>query len=106
MNDSGFSHDIPEHAVRKIFKQYDVNNDGYINFDEFLNLLESDIGRHLLSRTLNTYIRNTVVPRGPRIVRAHVDFTDGGYEDEYTCIPPPLFMLLISTFEVIISLLF
>ncbi|KAI5722561.1 hypothetical protein M8J76_010289 [Diaphorina citri] len=50
---------------------------------------------------LNSYVRKTVVPRH-RIqpqVRHKVE-PDGIYEDEYTCIPPPVIMIFISAVEI------
>ncbi|XP_075219345.1 rhomboid-related protein 2-like [Lycorma delicatula] len=99
VNGPNFTNDIPKHAVQNIVKQFDVNSDGFIDFDEFVILMESDIGRRLINRTLNRYIKHTVVPR-KRKIQTHRDITDGEYEDEYTCSPPPICMLLVSTIEI------
>ncbi|KAL1453624.1 hypothetical protein WDU94_009950 [Cyamophila willieti] len=58
--------------------------------------------------SLNGYVHRTVVPRNRHHHRHTVTIsgtdTDGVYEDEYSCIPPPVIMLLISTIEVAIFL--
>ncbi|XP_075227208.1 rhomboid-related protein 3-like [Lycorma delicatula] len=99
VNDPHFIYDIPERGVENILRQFDVNSDGFIDFDEFVTLMESDIGKQLIIRTLNSYIKHTVVARKRRI-QTHPEFTGGEYEDEYTCSPPPFCMLLISALEV------
>lgn len=61
---------------------------------------------------LNSYVRKTVVPRRRLHPGAHiqhkvetdgrhkVETTDGLYEDEYSCLPPPFIMIFISGVEI------
>lgn len=62
---------------------------------------EEPIAKHLTSNYFKKYIHYTVVPRGvPRLRSAGLDLTDGEYEDEYSCNPPALCMVIISLIEV------
>lgn len=58
------------------------------------------IAKSLTTNYVNKYIRYAIVPRGPPRLRAGVDRTDGDYEDEYSCNPPALCMIIISLIEV------
>lgn len=50
---------------------------------------------------INKYIHYCVVPRGPpRLRTGGLDRTDGDYEDEYSCNPPALCMIIVSCIEV------
>ncbi|RZF32801.1 hypothetical protein LSTR_LSTR011447 [Laodelphax striatellus] len=102
---SGFSHDIPDHVVAKLIKLSDKNRDGHIDFAEFIHLLETDEGRAHFNHLLSQYIHYTVPVRGG--AGAHrrgkvrrPDTPDGEYEDEYSCFPPPLCMVLVSVIEI------
>lgn len=53
---------------------------------------EEPIVKSLTSNFINKYIHYTVVSRR--------DYTDGDYEDEYSCNPPALCMIIVSLFEV------
>lgn len=92
------SHELPEHAVRKIIAKADLNQDGYIQFPEFLSLVESKEGRIVMDSVFRRYIKSTIPPRKSRKTRH--DLTDGEYEDEYTCNPPAVCMLIVSIIEV------
>uniref|UniRef100_A0A1B6EF39 EF-hand domain-containing protein n=2 Tax=Clastoptera arizonana TaxID=38151 RepID=A0A1B6EF39_9HEMI len=94
-----FQNDIPEKAVKQIHDRYDSNRDGFLTFDEFLLMVESDEAKSFFRSYLQQYVRNTVVSRRPRVVIA--DSIDGEYEDEYTCWPPAIGMLLISLVEIV-----
>ncbi|KAL1130300.1 hypothetical protein AAG570_013238, partial [Ranatra chinensis] len=55
-------------------------------------------GYELLTGWFHTYVHHTVVPRDHKTV--HIDALDGEYEDEYSCFPPPVGMIIISIIEV------
>lgn len=93
-----FHHDIPERTVRLILHRADVNKDGYLNFPEFMQMLETHEGQTLFGQYLRRYIRTTVPPRHHRVVTP--DALDGEYEDEYTCNPPAVCMLIVSIIEI------
>lgn len=62
---------------------------------------EEPIVKSLTTNYINKYIHYAIVPRGPPKLRARgMDFTDGDYEDEYSCNPPALCMIIISLIEV------
>ncbi|XP_072155997.1 rhomboid-related protein 2 isoform X1 [Bemisia tabaci] len=96
------SHELPEHAVRKIIAKADLNQDGYIQFPEFLSLVESKEGRIVMDSVFRRYVKSTIPPRKSRKTRH--DLTDGEYEDEYTCNPPAVCMLIVSIIEILIFL--
>lgn len=55
---------------------------------------------HLVQR----YVQS-MVPQRPTIIQARTtDFTDGQYEEEYTCKPPALAMVIISALEITLFL--
>ncbi|XP_075219342.1 rhomboid-related protein 2-like isoform X2 [Lycorma delicatula] len=101
INSPGFSHDIPDEVIQNIFKLNDSDSDGYIDFNEFVAMLETEVGRHILNKTLNQFIKHTVVPRKKRVIRSDRGIREGDYEEQYTCSPPPICMPLISTIEVV-----
>ncbi|CAL4122434.1 unnamed protein product, partial [Meganyctiphanes norvegica] len=84
---------FPDEVVTKLLTVADSDNNGYINFNEFVNLCEktkrSPGYRHLLRR--GAFI---VIPRSGR------DAETRRYLDEYSCCPPPLFMISITLIEV------
>lgn len=53
---------------------------------------EEPIAKSLTTNFINKYIHYTVVSRR--------DYTDGDYEDEYSCNPPALCMIIVSLIEV------
>lgn len=53
---------------------------------------EEPIAKSLTTNFINKYIHYTVVTRR--------DYTDGDYEDEYSCNPPALCMIIVSLVEV------
>lgn len=58
--------------------------------------MESPQSQPLLRVSLQRYVQ-TFVPRPRRVIEA----VDGSYEQEYTCDPPALTMVIISIVEVI-----
>lgn len=101
---AGEQYNIPPKVLAIIANKADHNQDGYINFREFLHLMEEEpIAKSLTTNLFSKYIHYTIVPRGPpRLRTAGVDRTDGDYEDEYSCNPPALCMVIVSLIEVLI----
>lgn len=58
--------------------------------------------RTMFGQHLQTFVRKTIVPRRPPpTVQRALDTTDfGEYEDEYTCNPPAVCMIIVSILEV------
>jgi len=62
---------------------------------------EEPIAKSLTTNLFNKYIHYTIVPREPpRLRTGGLDRTDGDYEDEYSCNPPALCMVIVSLIEV------
>lgn len=65
---------------------------------------EEPITKKIGTNLFNKYIHYTIVPRGHHKVRARLsigrDHTDGDYEDQYSCNPPALCMIIVSFIEV------
>lgn len=93
-----FQHDIPERVVRLILHRADENKDGYLNFPEFMQMLETHDGQTLFGHYLHRYVRTAIASRHHRVVSP--DSLDGDYEDEYTCNPPAVCMLIVSIIEI------
>ena len=90
-----YEHDIPGHVVRKIHQMADQNNDDRIDFTEFVDMINNPDLQYVFGHYVNRYIQ-MVVPRRPAPTEI-----DGLYEEQYTCYPPAVGMLVISIIEVI-----
>ncbi|XP_054155347.1 rhomboid-related protein 2-like [Oppia nitens] len=90
------SEDIPEEVLDEMIEKSDICRDGVITYEEFLKMIHArDLGaqRPRLHRLIR-YAAMAVVPRSQRrsIIRR--------YLEDYNCMPPPLFLLVISVLEV------
>lgn len=85
---------IPKNAIDTIIHLTDKDKNGRLSFDEFLDMV---IGYDYMAsdrpivRSVLRAAAYTVVPRNDR-----------RYMAEYTCSPPPLFMIIISLIEIVI----
>ena len=82
--------------IRFVFSvQVDLNNDGVIDYNEFLTLVK---GKYLgLGSKRRKAFR--------QLLRETVDFLvpyKYTYQNQYSCLPPPLFMLTLSLLQIII----
>ena len=103
LKSESFEHDIPNRCVKRLLKSADENKDGFIEYDEFLKMIQEPEVRNMFGQGLQNYVRKTIVPRRPppTVLRA-MDTTDyGEYEDEYTCNPPAVCMIIVSILEII-----
>ncbi|XP_050524810.1 rhomboid-related protein 2 isoform X2 [Daktulosphaira vitifoliae] len=100
----GDQYNIPSKCLKSIALAVDRDQNEYISFREFLNFMENHpVAKSLTSSVLNKYIHYAIVPRGPpRLRSVGLDHTDGDYEDEYSCNPPALCMILVSLIEIFI----
>ncbi|XP_034235832.1 rhomboid-related protein 2-like [Thrips palmi] len=109
-----FEQDIPNRCIKRIVAQADENKDGYIEYEEFLKMIQEPEVRTVFGQGLQTFVRKTIVPRRPPpSVQRATDTTDyavqramdnidaGEYEDEYTCNPPAVCMIIVSIIEII-----
>ncbi|KAF4517754.1 hypothetical protein B566_EDAN002959 [Ephemera danica] len=91
---ANYAHDLPDDAVAKIIDLADHNRDGHLHFKEFLHLVHSEeLPEGTFSHLLNVYVHNLIAPRGGRMWH---DVVDGQYEEEYSCYPPPIAMLVVA----------
>ncbi|KAL1502527.1 hypothetical protein ABEB36_007659 [Hypothenemus hampei] len=93
-----YRQDIPLHCVRKIHQLHDTDQDKRLNFEEFIEMIHNPELNNVFGHYLSRYI-NFIIPR-----KSHPpehSATDGEYEDEYSCRPPAVGMILISLVEII-----
>ena len=88
--------DLPPDVVDGILERADWDYNRYLTYDEFLTLLHARELAHLHPRIhqLVRYAAVAVVPRNQR------QTVVSSYLDHYNCLPPPIFMLLISVIEI------
>ncbi|CAH0549002.1 unnamed protein product [Brassicogethes aeneus] len=92
-----YDNDIPTHVVEKIHEMHDVDRDRRLDFEEFVNMINNPNLGHVFGHFITRYI-NWIVPKRTDPTRT---VTDGEYEDEYSCIPPPVGMIIISLMEIV-----
>lgn len=91
-----YDHDIPDTAVEKIMAISDRDNSGYLDFAEFIEMIHKPEFKALFGHMVARYV-HTICPS-----RTPCDTTDGLYEEEYSCWPPALCMVLVSLVEIIL----
>lgn len=146
---AGRCSDIPRHVINQIMKKADRNNDGKLNFHEFLEMIHRPENQSHFQHLSQKYIKMIVPSRKAHLYRAtdttgtHAIFilftntknnpnfifclwrviafalfrvcfcvvrlfrckesglayADGQYEEEYTCWPPAICMIIISVIE-------
>ncbi|XP_049767356.1 rhomboid-related protein 2-like [Schistocerca cancellata] len=97
---ASYERDIPDVAVKEILRKADQDQNGYLEWDEFVRLVHMKEYRSLFAAVLGKYIRATVVPRH-RLYEVDVVDGTGEYEEQYSCWPPAVAMIFISIVEVI-----
>ncbi|XP_068086669.1 rhomboid-related protein 2 isoform X2 [Anabrus simplex] len=92
-----YENDIPEATVRRIMQKADEDESGFIDCEEFERLVHTKEFRSIMGHMLDRYVRSTVVPR-----YRDSDEVDGrgDYEEEYSCSPPKICMVIISLVEI------
>ncbi|CAG9861791.1 unnamed protein product [Phyllotreta striolata] len=91
-----YDEDIPQSCVNKILKTHDRNLDKKLNFDEFYEMVTNPDLQHIFGHYMNRYIHLLVPKR-----HTPTTVTDGLYEEEYSCYPPAVGMIILSLVEVI-----
>ena len=87
---------IPSKVINEITRRADRDNNGVLDFEEFMDLIQShELG--VLQPRLHSILRAaafTVVPQKERaaVIRSGLE--------EYKCCPPPLLMPILSLVEV------
>ncbi|XP_042213555.1 rhomboid-related protein 1-like isoform X2 [Homarus americanus] len=77
-----------------LMKEIDSNRDGYVEYEEFLRFVRVKSAANRGSTILRRGALG-VLPRGERTLEKR------RYIEEYSCCPPPLFMILITLAEII-----
>lgn len=93
-----YDEDIPPHIIQQIHEMHDFNKDRRLDFDEFYKMISNPKLQNVFGHYMTRYI-NFIIPR------RHIPsttVTDGVYEDEYSCYPPAVGMILISLVEILI----
>lgn len=97
-SETDFKKDLPADVIEEILEWADLNKDNYLSYSEFEHMMHvADLGAarpkfHRLVR----YTALAVVPKSHRAIVTRY------YIEHYNCIPPPIFLLLISITELIV----
>lgn len=96
-----YNDDIPKRVVRLIMQKADLNDSGYLEYPEFIAMIHRKDMQGVFGHFLTRYVHK-MVPQRPclAIQSLSADFTDGQYEEEYSCRPPAIAMILISVIEI------
>ncbi|KAK9874302.1 hypothetical protein WA026_002655 [Henosepilachna vigintioctopunctata] len=92
-----YEHDIPPHVVKHIHQLADADNNKKIDFKEFVEMINNPNFEYVFGRYINRFIQMTIPSRR----RLPETVTDGIYEEEYSCYPPAVGMIIISLIEII-----
>ncbi|XP_071447141.1 rhomboid-related protein 2 [Hetaerina americana] len=105
-----YDHDIPEKVAVKILQKADHDQDGVLSREEFVEMAMSGEMHGSLRMYFNKYIHYTVPRRRRPAIQPTTyglqaglspDELDGLYEEEYSCNPPAVCMLLVSCIEIV-----
>ncbi|ELT92969.1 hypothetical protein CAPTEDRAFT_169308 [Capitella teleta] len=106
MEDSANQQMLPASKVDRLLKRADEDQDGYLDYDEFVTLMTMEEAKGMNVRQLTKFQRLVQISVSSVVPRATVNASDQDvledYVDHYNCRPPPLFMILISLAELII----
>ncbi|XP_076750073.1 rhomboid-4 isoform X1 [Xylocopa sonorina] len=102
---SHYSNDIPTRVVHIIMRKADLDASGYLDYPEFIAMIHRKDMQGVFGHLVQRYV-HSMVPQRPSTfqVARSSDITDGQYEEEYTCKPPALAMIIISILEIILFL--
>ncbi|OXU25961.1 rhomboid-related protein 3 isoform X2 [Nasonia vitripennis] len=105
---SSYTNDIPSRVVRMIMHKADLDDSGYLEYPEFIAMIHRKDMQGVFGHFVQRYV-HSMVPCRPcataslQMTRSG-DFPDGLYEEEYSCNPPALAMIIISVLEIILFL--
>ncbi|XP_023938090.1 rhomboid-related protein 2 isoform X4 [Bicyclus anynana] len=91
-----YDHDLPDNVVDKIMALADRDNSGYLDFAEFVAMMQNPDLKAVFGHFVARYVHSIIPHRSP------VDTIDGTYEEEYSCWPPAICMILISIAEIVL----
>ncbi|XP_043268251.1 protein rhomboid isoform X2 [Venturia canescens] len=106
---STYSNDIPARVVRLMMDKADLDDSGYLEFPEFIAMIHRKDMQGVFGHYLQRYVHKMVPQRpcvsgsgGTQTARYSSDSPDGQYEEEYSCRPPAVAMIIISIIEIIL----
>ncbi|XP_077299637.1 rhomboid-4 isoform X2 [Arctopsyche grandis] len=102
IDSGGCGTDIPRHVVKAILKKADLDNSGHLDLEEFIIMVHQTENQNYFSHLTQKYVKFVVPSR--RGVQ-YVDATDGQYEEQYTCWPPAICMIIVSVIEFILFMI-
>ncbi|CAB3220248.1 unnamed protein product [Arctia plantaginis] len=115
-----YDQDLPDNLVDKIMILADSDNSGYLDFREFVEMMHHPDLKAVFGHFVARYVHSIIPQRRPvdttdrwtgfrsvsRTDRDHsksiFTYTDGTYEEEYSCWPPAICMIIISLVEIIL----
>ncbi|XP_049879529.1 rhomboid-related protein 2 isoform X2 [Pectinophora gossypiella] len=104
-----YDHDLPNDVVEKIMTLADRDNSGYLDFQEFVEMMHHPDLKAVFGHFVARYV-HSIIPhrdpidttgRWPGFRSVSTTEADGTYEEEYSCWPPAICMILISLVEII-----
>ncbi|XP_011641216.1 protein rhomboid isoform X3 [Pogonomyrmex barbatus] len=101
-----FSKDIPAGVVRTIMRKADLDESGYLEYPEFIAMIHRKDMQGIFGHLVQRYVHSVIPQRPSRAMRqssmGSSDYPDGLYEEEYSCRPPAIAMIIISIIEIIL----
>ncbi|XP_011702330.1 PREDICTED: rhomboid-related protein 3 isoform X3 [Wasmannia auropunctata] len=101
-----FSKDIPAGVVRTIMRKADLDESGYLEYPEFIAMIHRKDMQGIFGHLVQRYVHCMIPQRPTRALRqtsvGSSDYPDGLYEEEYSCRPPAVAMIIISIVEIIL----
>ncbi|XP_034828189.1 rhomboid-related protein 2 isoform X2 [Maniola hyperantus] len=105
-----YDHDLPDNVVEKIMALADRDNSGYLDFAEFVDMMKHPDLKAVFGHFVARYVHSIIPHRDPidtidRWTGFHAVSSadgDGTYEEEYTCWPPAICMIIISIAEIVL----
>ncbi|XP_018400118.1 PREDICTED: rhomboid-related protein 3 isoform X2 [Cyphomyrmex costatus] len=101
-----FSKDIPAGVVRTIMHKADLDESGYLEYPEFIAMIHRKDMQGIFGHIVQRYVHCVIPQRPCRALRqssvGSSDYPDGLYEEEYSCRPPAIAMIIISIIEIIL----
>lgn len=101
-----YDHDLPDNLVDKIMKLADRDNSGYLDFREFVDMMHNPDLKAVFGHYVARYVHSIIPQRHPVDTTAQsksiFTYSDGTYEEEYSCWPPAVCMIIISLVEIIL----
>ncbi|XP_029664302.1 protein rhomboid isoform X5 [Formica exsecta] len=101
-----FCNDIPTGVIRTIMRKADLDDSGYLEYPEFIAMIHRKDMQGIFGNLVQRYVHSMIPQRPTRTMRqtsvGSSDYPDGLYEDEYSCRPPAIAMIIISIIEIIL----